>query len=111
MWIMWKLWMKGNESGKYKGKRLRSSTFFFVSVVHIFPKRYPQTFLRADLKNVVDNVDNLLAKQGFADFMDISGAHSYQQITVYTIFQKKIFYLIKSRKINTVFAEVHNGLL
>ncbi len=38
-------------------------------------------------KNHVDNVDNLLTKQAFADFNDISGTHSYQQITVNTIFQ------------------------
>lgn len=38
-------------------------------------------------KNHVDNVDNLLTKQTFADFYDISGTHSYQQVTVNTIFK------------------------
>ncbi len=38
-------------------------------------------------KNHVDNVDNLLTKQAFADFYDVSGTHSYQQVTVNTIFQ------------------------
>lgn len=34
----------------------------------------------------VDNVDNLLAKKMFADIYNVSGAHSYQQVTVHTIF-------------------------
>lgn len=33
----------------------------------------------------VDNVDNLLAKQFFPHFYNISGAHSYQQVTAGTI--------------------------
>lgn len=33
----------------------------------------------------VDIVENLLTKQGFADFQYISGSHSYQQVTVDTI--------------------------
>ena len=31
-------------------------------------------------------VDKLSAKQVFANIYNVSGAHSYQQITVYTIF-------------------------
>lgn len=34
----------------------------------------------------VDNVDKLLSEQMFADIYNISGTHSYQQITVHTIF-------------------------
>lgn len=34
----------------------------------------------------VDNVDNLFAKERFADFYDVSGTHGYQQISVHTIF-------------------------
>ena len=37
--------------------------------------------------NHVDNVDNLLTKQAFTDFNDISSTHCYQQVTVNTIFQ------------------------
>jgi hypothetical protein len=34
----------------------------------------------------VDNVDNLFSKQRFADFYDVSGTHSYQQVAVHTFF-------------------------
>ncbi len=34
----------------------------------------------------VDNVDNLFSKQMFSNGYNIPGAHSYQQIAVYTIF-------------------------
>lgn len=34
----------------------------------------------------VDNVDNSVSKQMFTDVYDISGAHSYQQVAVHTIF-------------------------
>ena len=44
------------------------------SMVEVFPNR-------------VDNVDNLSTKKMFTHVYDISGPHSYQQITVYTIFQ------------------------
>ena len=37
-------------------------------------------------KKFVDIVDNLDSKYGFADFMHISGTHSYQQVAVDTIF-------------------------
>ena len=34
----------------------------------------------------VDNVDNLLAKELFSNIYNVSGTHSYQQVTVYAIF-------------------------
>ena len=34
----------------------------------------------------VDNVDNLAAKNGFSDFYNVSGSHSYQQVAVHTFF-------------------------
>lgn len=34
----------------------------------------------------VDNVDNLSPEDGFADFYNVSGPHSYQQVTVHTFF-------------------------
>lgn len=34
----------------------------------------------------VDNVDKLFSEKMFADIYNISGSHSYQQVTVYTIF-------------------------
>ena len=42
------------------------------------------------VKNVykhVDNVDNLFAKQVFADIYHVSGTHSYAQVAVHTFFQ------------------------
>lgn len=41
------------------------------------------------VKNVykhVDNVDNLFAKELFANIYNVSGAHSYQQVALCTIF-------------------------
>ena len=34
----------------------------------------------------VDNVDNLLAEELFSNIYNVSGAHSYQQITMCTTF-------------------------
>lgn len=47
-------------------------------------------------------VENLYSEEVFPDFMDISGTHSYQQISRCAIFQQEIFNLIKSGKIMTV---------
>lgn len=47
--------------------------------IHIRWLKFPQSN--------VDNVDNLSTKKMFTHVYDISGPHSYQQITVYTIFQ------------------------
>ena len=35
----------------------------------------------------VDNVDNLLAKELFANIYNVSGTHSYQQVALCTIFK------------------------
>ena len=48
--------------------------------------RNPQQFSAENVENSVDNVDNLLPKEVFPHFNDISGPHSYQQITLDTIF-------------------------
>ncbi len=42
------------------------------------------------IKNVhkhVDNVDNLLAKELFSNIYNVSGPHSYQQVTLCTILE------------------------
>ena len=42
------------------------------------------------VKNVykhVDNVDNLFAKELFANVYNVSGPHSYQQVTLCTILE------------------------
>ena len=43
--------------------------------------------LTAVVHKRLDNVDKLLSEQLFAYFYDISGSHSYQQISVYTFFK------------------------
>ena len=43
--------------------------------------------------------------------MDISGTHSYQQISVYAIFQKEIFNLIKTGEIIYFLSKCFNFLL
>ena len=48
--------------------------------IHIF---YQVVFL---IKNV-DIVDNLLTEEIFPDFYNVSGAHSYQQVSVDTMFK------------------------
>ena len=56
---------------------------------HRIKRKYPQNFLlkaQKKIVDIVDGVDNLNSKQGFSDFMHISGPHSYQQISVDTIF-------------------------
>ena len=37
-------------------------------------------------KYYVDNVDNLFAKELFTNIYNVSGAHSYQQVALCTIF-------------------------
>ena len=46
-----------------------------------------------------------MSKQVFAHGIDVSGAHSYQQVVVHTIFEKKIFDLTERRKIVAFRAE------
>lgn len=48
---------------------------------------YPQSENVKKFFLSVDIVDNSGAQQFLADFYHISGPHSYQQITVYAIFQ------------------------
>ncbi len=46
----------------------------------------PQKFSSENVENSVDNVDNLYTKKVFPYFYNVSGTHSYQQITLDTIF-------------------------
>ena len=46
----------------------------------------PQGFQTRLVENSVDFVDNLLSQELFSHFSYISGAHSYQQVAVDTIF-------------------------
>lgn len=52
-----------------------------------FRERISTAKKRENIFRFVDIVDNSGAQQFFADFYHIPGAHSYQQITVYAIFQ------------------------
>ena len=47
----------------------------------------------------VDNVDNLLAEELFSNIYNVSGPHSYQQVTLCTIFKQKVLDFVKSREI------------
>ena len=47
----------------------------------------------------------LFPKQFIAYFYNITGSHSYQQISLRAILQKKFFNLIKRRKVVTVMSE------
>lgn len=46
----------------------------------------PHRFVTAFAQKDVDKVDNLFFEEVFADFIDVSGPHSYQQITVDNFF-------------------------
>ena len=62
----------------------------FVEIRRLCTKRFAKHHKIAKLKNqqnYVDKVDNLFAENRFADFYDISGTHSYQQVAVHTFFQ------------------------
>lgn len=58
--------------------------------------KYPHVFYRRKAVKKCGYVERSYSEKIFADFMDISGPHSYQQITGCAIFQKKIFNLVKS---------------
>ena len=47
----------------------------------------------------VDNVDNLLAEELFSNIYNVSGPHSYQQVTLCTIFKQKVLDFVESREI------------
>ena len=51
-----------------------------------FDKKYPQARGMDFAPPPVDSVDKSAGKEIFADIYHISGSHSYQQITVDTIF-------------------------
>ena len=57
-------------------KKCNLFTFFFEQ------KNIHNRIFRLNVDKVVDNVDNLLSKELFAHFYNISGPHSYQQVAV-----------------------------
>lgn len=67
---MWKMCKRLSKAQKY----------------HLFLEKYPQPERKVFHVLAVDNVDKLSGKQVFADIYNISGSHSYQQVSVDTIF-------------------------
>ena len=57
-----------------------------AEISSFFGKKYPQPERKVFHVLAVDNVDKLSGKQAFADIYNISGSHSYQQVSVDTIF-------------------------
>ena len=49
-------------------------------------EKNPQDIQHGNVNNLVDNVDKLTGKKIFSDIYYVSGAHSYQQIILFTFF-------------------------
>ena len=67
----------------YYRKKYEKSTKYYVNQFCIkihMPYAYKNVYKH------VDNVDNLFAKELFTNIYNVSGAHSYQQITMCTTF-------------------------
>ena len=76
------MWTGLDDIPKNPGKSRGFLFCFLVDKCLIYPQwRGPKS-----VDNDVDIVDNHLLNQRFAHFYDISGTHSYQQVTVYTLF-------------------------
>ncbi len=106
MWIVWILW---TTYGCHIRKAPVYQHFFKILAKGTFPQfssKNPQPEKRIESLQTVDNVDKSDSKQVFPDFMNISGPHSYQQVTGCAIFQKKIFYLIKRTEMNAMMSKL-----
>ena len=88
-----------DESGAIAVELLIFPGLFRYPLFQLCKLENPQGFQACSVENSVDNVDNLQSQEPFSHFYYVSGAHSYQQITVDTIFQKKCFNLIKAGEI------------
>lgn len=85
LWIMWISLLKINAKFKkvrnvHKCKRVHSHSIYTVR------NKNPHSRMDNNQHLYVDNVDNLPAKYEVTDIRNISGAHSYQQVMVHTIF-------------------------
>ena len=69
------------------------------SNLQLCKSKNPQGIQQDSVENSVDNVDNLLSKELFAHFYNISGPHSYQQVAVDTIFKKECLDRVETREI------------
>ena len=86
--------------------KLEKFPFFLIfpyfpafSNLQLCKSKNPQGIQQDSVENSVDNVDNLLSKELFAHFYNISGPHSYQQVAVDTIFKKKCLDRIETREL------------
>lgn len=77
MWIVWKLWKKKSPTTVFSHFYGKRQHFLCKKISTIF-----QAFLQRKNCGYCVKLD---AEKIFADFYDISGAHSYQQVTVDTI--------------------------
>ena len=66
----------------YRKKYEKSTKYYvnqFIHIIHMFIHIFICVWH-------VDNVDNLFAKELFTNIYNVSGAHSYQQVALCTIF-------------------------
>ena len=92
---------------KIRIKKPLQSVFTPVSVTVVI---HFQEDLKISLKRGKSGKE-LFPKQFIAYFYDITGSHSYQQISLRAILQKKFFNFIKRRKVVTVMSEFTYFLL
>lgn len=69
-----------------KRKMPRADRFFGEREKTLCKQKNPHSKVEVFPNLNVDNVDNLFPEKMFSDIYDISGAHSYQQVAVHTIF-------------------------
>ncbi len=92
-WIMWITWCKTVRQLQ-KTPYYRPFSGLWAKKRQVEKgKKNPQDILHQNVNNLVDNVDKLTGKKVFSNIYNVSGAHSYQQIILFTIFQNKFFNL------------------
>ena len=90
-----------DETGKKGIKKPLQSVFSPVSVTVVIHFHKEQ---KISLKRGKSGKE-LFPQQFIAYFYNITGSHSYQQISLRAILQKKFFNLVKRRKVVTVMSE------
>ena len=60
--------------------------FYKINIKYYVNKRNPHLEVEVFNNLNVDKVDKLFRKKVFANIYNVSGSHSYQQVTVHTIF-------------------------
>ena len=93
MWKMWKMWitlriklLATNKNLDFTGK-MRYLWNLAVELCQVgYAQKNPHARHVWNVHKHVDNVDNLLSEKLFSNIYNVSGAHSYQQITMCTTF-------------------------